>query len=173
MPRRAIRARLERHHVHAFGGAVGHLRALTSLEVQAIEVAREIDDRVNIETDHPFQGTRRSRQALEGDVDARVAACAVLLDDVREDAVAGRQLEDADDTLEELLEADDGLDVVSRGIETDDDVAASVRQSFENREQDLGLVVSGTVRLDARAEVLRRANGDSRAVKRVEEARGR
>ena len=110
---------------------------------------------------------------MEGDVDARVAACAVLLDDVREDAVAGRQLEDADDTLEELLEADDGLDVVSRGIETDDDVAASVRQSFENREQDLGLVVSGTVRLDARAEVLRRANGDSRAVKRVEEARGR
>ena len=82
----------------------------------------------------------------------RARAC-VLLDDVREHAVAGRQLEAPHDLLEQLLEPDDRVEVVGRRVEPDDDVAAAVREPFEDREQDLLLVVAGAVRLDARPEV--------------------
>jgi len=77
----------------------------------------------------------------------------VLLDQVRQHAEAGRQLQSPHHLLEQLLETHDGVDVVRGGIEADDDIAAPVREPVEDREQDLALVVARAVRLNARPEV--------------------
>ena len=92
-------------------------------------------------------------ETLESDVDPRVRLRRVLLDDVRQHAVAGRKLEAPDDLFEQLLEPNDRVEIVGGGIETDDDVAAAVRRALQNRKQNFLLVVSGTVRLDAGAEM--------------------
>ena len=93
----------------------------------------------------------------------------LLLDDVRKHAVAGRKIEPANHLFEELLEPDNRVDIVGRWIETNNHVSAAVRQSFENRKKDLLFVVSWAIRLDARAKVLRRTDGDTVAANWIEE----
>jgi hypothetical protein len=100
--------RLECHHVDALGGAIGHFRSLACFEVQPVEPARQIDERVHIEANHARQRTRGAGETLEADVDTRVPPRHVLLDDVGEHAVAGRQLEAPNDLFEQLFETDDG-----------------------------------------------------------------
>ena len=72
--RDAVGARLERHHVDAFGRAVGDRRSLARLEVQPVEAPREIEHAVDVEADHARERPRRSGQALEPDVDGRALA---------------------------------------------------------------------------------------------------
>ena len=67
---------------------------------------------------------------------ARACARARLLDDVGQHAVARRQLQTLDDRAEQLFEPDDRLHVVARRVEPDDDVAAAVRQPFEDRRRE-------------------------------------
>ena len=161
MTRDPVRPRLERHHVDALGGAVGHRRSLARLEIQPIEAPREVEHTVDVQADHAGKRPRRAGEALESDVDPRVRLRLVLLDDVRQHAVAGGQLEAPDDLCEQLLEPDDRVEIVGGRIEADDHVAAAVRQPLEDREQNLLFVVSRAVRLDARAEVPRTADGDA------------
>ena len=151
--RHAVGARLERAHVDALGGAVGDLGALAGLEVEAAERARQLGDAVDVQAHHPGERPRRAGQALKADVHRGVALRRVLLDQVREHAEARRQFEAPHHLLEQLLEPDDGVEVVGGRIQADDDVAAAVRQPLEDREQDLALVVAGAVGLNARSEV--------------------
>ena len=93
----------------------------------------------------------------------------VLLQNVRQDTVAGWKTEAPDDLFEQLLEPDDRIEIVGGGIETDDDVAAAVRQPLQDRKQNFLFVVTGTVGLDAGAEMRRAADGDAIAIHRIEE----
>ena len=165
----AVGARLERDHVDALGRAVRHRRSLAGLEVQTVEVPRDLDELVHIEANHARERARRAGETLEPDVDARAALSLPLLDNVREHAVAGRKVQPPHDLLEELFQPNDAIDVVRRGIESDDDVAAAVGQTFEDRKENLLIVVTGAVRLDARSKMPRRANRDARALVGVEE----
>ena len=67
---------------------------------------------------------------------------------------------------------DDRLHVVARRVQADDDVAAAVGEPFEDRQQNVVLIVARAVRLDARAEVPRRADGRAVAGVRVEDRAG-
>ena len=49
----------------------------------------------------------------------------------------------------QLFEPDDRVEIVRRRVEADDDVAAAVGKTLEDGEQDLALVVAGTVGLNA------------------------
>ena len=147
--RHAVGARLQRAHVDALGGAVGDLGALAGLEVEAAERARQVGDAVHVQAHHPGEGPRRAGQALKADVHDGVALRRVLLDQIGEHAEARRQLEPPHHLLEQLLQPDDGVEIVGGRIEADDDVAAAVRQAFEDRQQDLALVVAGAVGLNA------------------------
>ena len=51
----------------------------------------------------------------------------------------------------------------------EDDIAAAVAQPFEDRKQNLFFIIAGAVRLNTRAEVLRRTNGNALARQRIEE----
>src|SRR5262245_18054786 len=126
-----IRARLERDHVDAFGGPVGHFRTLAGLEIEAVEVARQLDHTIHIEAHHARERSGRSSQALKTDIHPRVLSRIVLLDNVGEHAVAGRKLEASYDLLEKLLEANNRVEVVGGWIEADDYVAATISESFE------------------------------------------
>src|SRR5262245_16018022 len=137
----AVGARLERDHVDAFGGAVRHRGALSRFEVQSVEVACQLRDVGYVATDHADEGARGAGETLEPDIDASEALRLPLLDDVGQDAVARRQLEAPDHLLEQLLEPRDAVDVVRRGVEADDDVAAAVTEALENREENLVVVV--------------------------------
>jgi hypothetical protein len=132
-------------------------------------VPGDLDELVHIEANHARERVRRAGEALEPDVDPRVALSLSLLDDVREHAVAGRELQPPHDVLEELLQPSDAIDVVRRGIESDDDVATAVGQTFEDGEEDLLVVVTGAVRLNARSKMPPLADRDTRALVRVED----
>src|SRR4029079_9904077 len=88
---------------------------------------------------------------------------------VGEEAKRGRRVEPFDNLRQQPLEPHDGLDLVGRRIEPDDDVAAPERQSLEDREQDLLLIVPGTVWLDARPEMARRADRRLPVAERIED----
>ena len=91
---------------------------------------------------------------------AVVCARLVLLWQVGQHRVARRQLEALNDPLQQFFEANDRVDIIAGGVEPDDHVAAPIRQTFEDGEQDLVFVVSRAVGLDSRAEVPRRADRD-------------
>ena len=110
--RDAVGARLERHHVDAFGRAVGHRRSLSRLEVAAVEPARQIGDALDVEADHAGQRLRRAGEALEADVHRPALARPRLLDDVREHAVARRQPQPLHDAPQQILELHDRVDLV-------------------------------------------------------------
>ena len=158
MSSHAVGPRLERDHVDPLGVAVGHLGPLSRLEVEAIEGAGQLGESVDVKADHPGQRPRRAGQALEADIHACPQAGGVLLDDVGQDAEAGGESETFDDAGQQLLQGDDGVEVVGGGIEPDDHVAAAVGQTLENREQDFLWVVTRAVGLDARSE----ADGSAR-----------
>src|SRR5262249_14932026 len=103
VPRDAVRSRLERHHVHAFGRSVGDRRTLAGFEVETVEAAPEVEDAVGVEPDHPRERRRGAGEALEPDIYARPLARAVLFDDIGEDTVARRERETFDDALEQRL----------------------------------------------------------------------
>jgi hypothetical protein len=133
---------------------------LSGFEVEAVEGPRQIEDAVRIEANHPAERGGRAGETLESDVDARPRVRALLFDDVGEDTVAGRQRQPLDDALEQRFEPDDRVDVVARRVEADDHVPAAVGKALEDREEDLVVVVAGTVGLDAGSEVLRRSDRD-------------
>src|SRR5262249_51607347 len=92
-----------------------------------------------------------------------------LFDDVGENAEPRRQFEPPRDLFEKLLEAYYAVEVVGGRVEPDDDIAAAIAEAFEDREEDLLVVVAGTVRLNARSEMPGRANGDAGPIERVEQ----
>ena len=132
VPRDTVRSGLERLHVDPFRRAVGDRRPLTRLEIESVEASRQIEDAVDIQRHHAGQRARRAGETLKPDVDACARARAMLFDDVREDAVASGKGEAVDNATQELFEMDNRLDLVARRIQTDDDVATSVRQAFEH-----------------------------------------
>ena len=86
----------------------------------------------------------------------------MLLHDVGEHTVASWELEARDDLFEQAFEPDDGVELVGRGVEPDDHVAAAVGETFENGQQNLAFIVTRAVGLDARAKVLGAADDDCR-----------
>jgi hypothetical protein len=172
VPRHSIRARFERHHVDAFGGAIGDRRPLAGFEVAARKSARQIENAVDVQADHARERLRRPRQALEPDVNRRALSRARLLDDVREHAVPRGEAQPLDDAAKEIFQVDDGVHIVACRVQADDDVAAAVGEPFEDRQQDVVFIVARAVRLDARAEVLRRTDGRTLTGVRVEDRAG-
>src|SRR4029077_10797560 len=79
------------------------------------------------------------------------------------------KLETSDHSFEQRFQPHDRVEVVGGRIETENDVAAAVREAVENREEDLPLVVAGAVWLDACAEMPRMANGDPGSRERIEQ----
>jgi hypothetical protein len=53
------------------------------------------------------------------------------------------------DGLEKRLEVDDGVEIVAGRVEADDNVPTPTAKPFEDREEDLVVIVSRAVRLDA------------------------
>src|SRR6185436_6787497 len=151
------------------GRAVGHLRPLARLGIEAVEIARQVDHTLDVEADHPGEPARGAGEALEADVDARLRPRRVLLDDVRQHAVARGQLETPHHPFEQRLEPRDRVEVVGGWIEPENDVAAAVGDAVEDREQDFAFVVARAVRLDACAEMPRMPDADSRTAERVEQ----
>ena len=71
--------------------------------------------------------------------------------------------------FQKLLQLNNRVDIIGCRIEADDHIAATVGQSFEDREQDFLLVVSRTVRLDSGAEVPRASDRDALPFKWIEQ----
>src|SRR4029079_7550728 len=88
---------------------------------------------------------------------------------VGEEAKRGRRVEPFATLPQQPLEPHDGLDLVGRRIEPDDDVAAPERQALEDREQILMLFLPGTVWLYARLEMARRAERRLPVAERIEQ----
>ena len=100
---------------------------------------------------------------------ARARARLMLLRQIGQDAVPRRQLEPLDDLSQQVLEPHDGVELVAGGIEPEDDVAATAGEALEDGEEDLLFGVAGTVWLDARSEMVRRADRDAVSGQRIEE----
>ena len=165
--RDTVGACFQRHHVDPLGRSVRHRRPLAGLEIERVETAGEIEDAVNVESDHSDQRPAGAGEALESNVYPRLCLCVALLDDVGEHAEASRQVEPSHDLFEQLFEPDDGVDFVCGGVQANDDVAAAVCEAVEDREQDLFLVVTRAVGLNPRTEMARRADAVGQ---RVEQA---
>ena len=91
---------------------------------------------------------------MESHIDFGVGHGRSLLDHIRKDTKARGELEPFYDVLEEFFCADDCLQVVACGVESDDHIPTTVAKSFECGKQNLILLISGAVWLDAAAEVI-------------------
>src|SRR5688572_15451724 len=116
-------------------------------------MAREVQDAVDVEPDHARKSLAGASQTLESHVHTCAHLRCTLLDDVREHAEAGRQVESPYDLFEQLLEPHDRIDLVCGGIESDHDIAAAMRQAVEDRQENLLFVVAGAIRLNPRPEM--------------------
>jgi len=72
----------------------------------------------------------------------------------------------------DFAKTNDRLEIVGRRVEADDHVAAPVRETFENRKENLLFIVARTVWLDSGAEVLRGADRHAGTRKRIEQRAG-
>src|SRR5262245_51859450 len=142
MTRQSVRSRFERHHVDAFSAPIGYRGSLSGLDIKPIEAFGKVEHTFYIQTNHAGQSARCSGKALESHVAGGVPLGPVLLGDIREHAVARRKLKTTDELCEELLETNDRVEIAGGTIQADNHIAAAIREFFENREEDLGLIVA-------------------------------
>ena len=118
-----------------------------------LEAARQIENAVNVESHHSDERLAGPGQALEPDIDTRSRLRLALLDDVGEDAEAGGEVQPPHDLFEQCSRRTMVSDFIRGRVESDDHVAAAMRQDRRKSNRILFLIVAGAVRLNPGSEM--------------------